>query len=94
MDIDDLAVEEILAQQNEILVALQRVQSGFRAQFKGTAGGPANVFRRHNLKTLAGLQDQASDAAGVCARTNGDVFEAPAHAPARAGDGRAKNGGQ
>ena len=44
--------------------------------------------------SLGGEGTAEDPAAGVCARTNGDVFEAPAHAPARAGDGRAKNGGQ
>ena len=94
VDIDDLTIEQVLAQEDEVLVALNRIQCGIGAEFQCAAGGPANLTGGDNLKTLPGFQDQTCDATGLFARANGDIFEAAPHAAAHVGDGRAEKGGQ
>ena len=94
MNIDDLAIEQILAEEDEIPVALKGTQRGFGTELEGAAGRPANVFGGDNLQAFTSLQHQTGDTTRVCASADSNILETPTHPPSRAGDRRAENSGQ
>ena len=59
VDVDDLAVQQVLAQEDEVFVALQRIERGVRPEFQRAAGRPANVFETRQFRGPCGFSAPA-----------------------------------
>jgi hypothetical protein len=94
VDVDDLAVEEVLAEEDEVFVALEGSEGGIGAELEGAGRGPADVVGGDDFRTAAGFDDETGDAAGFRAGFDGDVAEATAEATVQAGDGGAEQRGE
>src|SRR5580658_2858817 len=94
MNIDDLAVDQILLQEEIILVAVQRPQCGGRPELERAGGGFHHLVGGNYLQALACFEHQTSNAAGISAGGYGDVLELAAHAALGVGDGGAEHGGE
>jgi hypothetical protein len=94
VDVDDLAVDQVLLQEEVVFVAIERVQRGGGAQFKRPGGRLHHLVRGHNLQALARLQHQARHAASVGAGGHGNIFEPAADVALRVGHRGAEHGGQ
>jgi hypothetical protein len=79
MNVDDLAVDQVLLQEEIVLVAVKRAGGPMASAVRGCPRGFHDLVGGNDLQSLAGLEHQAGDAPGFCSGGYGDIFEAAAH---------------
>ncbi len=78
VNVDDLAVDQVLAQVEVIALILQRRHGAGRAQLERSGGRLHHILRGHNAQAVAGFEHQSGHLAGILAGGHGDVLEPPA----------------
>jgi len=90
MNVNDLAIHQVLLQVEEVTLFLERHQGASAAQFQRAGGRLHHILRGHNAQPGARLQHQPGHFAGVRTGGNGNVFEPPTQVPLRIGHRSAK----
>ena len=85
VNVDDLAVDQVLLQVEIIALILERHQRPGRAQFQRAGGRLHHVLRGHNAQPVARLQHQARHFARIRPGGHGNVLEPPAQMALRIG---------
>jgi hypothetical protein len=78
VNVDDLAVDQVLLQVEVIALILQRNHGAGRAQLERAGGRLHHILRGHDAQAVAGLEHQAGHLARILAGGHGDVLEPPA----------------
>ena len=91
MNVDNLAVHQVLLQVEVVTLLLQRNQLARRAQFKRARGRLHYFFRGHNKQPGARLQHQPSHFARIRSRCHSHILQPPPKMPLRIGHRRAEH---
>ena len=85
VNVDDLAVDQVLLQIEVIALIVERGQRLDGAQFQRAGGGLHHLVRGHNAQPVPGLQHQSGDLARIRAGGHGNVLEPAAQMALRVG---------
>jgi serine/threonine-protein kinase RsbW len=94
MNIDDLAIDEILLEENMIAVAAKGRNDRVGAELKRAGRRLQHVLRRNQAQAVAGFQYQPDNSAGLGARGHGNIFELAAQLALRIGHGSTEQCGE
>jgi len=83
VDVDDLAVDQVLLQVEIVALVLQGNHGTRRAEFQRSGGSLHHVLRGDDEKTVTRLQHQACNLARIRPRVHGYVFQPPAQVALR-----------
>ena len=81
VNVDDLAVDQVLLQVDIVALVLERHEGTGGAQFQRAGRRLHHFLRGHDAQTGTRLEHQAGHLAGIRAGGHGDVFEPPRRCP-------------
>src|SRR5215472_8695517 len=94
LDVDDLAVYEVLLQVEVVAIFLERLRRVGRAKLERARGGLHDLLRGDDVESAARFEDEAGDLARVGAGGDGDVLDAAAELALGVGHRGAEQGGE